>query len=643
MVAFLLTVLPTLNRILVAGIAITAFSLLLFCLNFNLRDRVARAFAVILACVTLIAVSSVLASTSSTLAEAEMWLRLQWVGTAILPSAYLHFSDALLASTGRPSRGRRRLAVRAMYLASTVLIYLATLTDLIVARVQVTADEAHLVAGQAFWIVPVFFTGLLTITGVNLVRAYRRCQTSTSRRRMLYLISGSAAPALASFPFLVFVGEAASVHPLIFWLVAISSNSLVATLLVVMAYATAYFGVSLTDRVIKARLFQWLLRGPIVAATTLAVMVIFGALARAVGMPNTRAVPLAVVATIVMLQFLITLLRVPLERRLFYGSHADRADLRRLETLEERVLTRSDLRQFLETLLAGLCDLLRVPAAFIVERSPEGSTSFEAGVGPQEILPLRADLSSIPPPHLQAAGPDAESIFRWGQYWLLPLHAPESGEVIGLLGMASHEDRLDLGPEALESLMRLSQRAAQALQDRRLQQEVFASVDRLVPEVDRIQRLSAAARYGQAQLLASPGEGLPPDADLAQWVRDALSHYWGGPKLTQSPLLNLRVVQRELEAHDGNPVNALRSVLRRAIERVRPEGERRFTSEWLLYNILEMKFVQGRRVRDIAGHLAVSEADLYRKQRVALDEVTRVIIEMERRSHDRATDYDVVG
>lgn len=191
--------------------------------------------------------------------------------------------------------------------------------------------------------------------------------------------------------------------------------------------------------------------------------------------------------------------------------------------------------------------------------------------------------------------------------------------------------------------MRLSQRAAQALQDRRLQQEVFASVDRLVPEVDRIQRLSAAARYGQARLLASPGEGLPPDADLAQWVREALSHYWGGPKLTQSPLLNLRVVQQELEAHDGNSVNALRSVLRRAIERVRPEGERRFTSEWLLYNILEMKFVQGRRVRDIAGHLAVSEADLYRKQRVALDEVTRVIIEMERRSHDRATDYDVVG
>ena len=37
----------TLNEILAAGIAITAFSLLLYALTFNLKDRVARSFAVI--------------------------------------------------------------------------------------------------------------------------------------------------------------------------------------------------------------------------------------------------------------------------------------------------------------------------------------------------------------------------------------------------------------------------------------------------------------------------------------------------------------------------------------------------------------------------------------------------------------------
>mgnify|MGYP000877829856 FL=1 len=68
---------------------------------------------------------------------------------------------------------------------------------------------------------------------------------------------------------------------------------------------------------------------------------------------------------------------------------------------------------------------------------------------------------------------------------------------------------------------------------------------------------------------------------------------------------------------------------RSAIERVRPEGERRFTGEWILYNILELKFIQGKKVREIASRLALSEADLYRKQRVAIEAVTRAILDME--------------
>ncbi len=50
----------------------------------------------------------------------------------------------------------------------------------------------------------------------------------------------------------------------------------------------------------------------------------------------------------------------------------------------------------------------------------------------------------------------------------------------------------------------------------------------------------------------------------------------------------------------------------------------------MLYNILEMKFLQGRKVRDVAMRLAMSEADLYRKQRVAIEEVARAVAEMER-------------
>jgi hypothetical protein len=42
-----------------------------------------------------------------------------------------------------------------------------------------------------------------------------------------------------------------------------------------------------------------------------------------------------------------------------------------------------------------------------------------------------------------------------------------------------------------------------------------------------------------------------------------------------------------------------------------------------------MKFLEGKKVREIALRLAMSEADLYRKQRVAVDAVAKVIAEME--------------
>ena len=113
-------------------------------------------------------------------------------------------------------------------------------------------------------------------------------------------------------------------------------------------------------------------------------------------------------------------------------------------------------------------------------------------------------------------------------------------------------------------------------------------------------------------------------------MKDALSHYWGGPKFTHSPLLRLRIVSDTLSQADDDPTRALRLVLGQGIERLRPEGKQNFTApEWLLYNILEMRFVQGRKVREIADRLAMSESDLYRKQRVAIGQLARVLTEME--------------
>jgi hypothetical protein len=89
-----------------------------------------------------------------------------------------------------------------------------------------------------------------------------------------------------------------------------------------------------------------------------------------------------------------------------------------------------------------------------------------------------------------------------------------------------------------------------------------------------------------------------------------------------------------MRENGGNPIRALRAVLVKAIEALRPAGERGISSEWVLYNVLEMKYVQGLRAKEIARRLAVSESDLYRKQRVAVKEMARVLAEMEIRASE---------
>ena len=94
----LLVALDTINQILAAGIAITAFSLLLYALTFNLRDRVAWSVAMILGtAVVVVFTAKAIGSTTTDTAAINVWLHVQWIGVIFLPPAYLHFSDALLS------------------------------------------------------------------------------------------------------------------------------------------------------------------------------------------------------------------------------------------------------------------------------------------------------------------------------------------------------------------------------------------------------------------------------------------------------------------------------------------------------------------------------------------------------------------
>ena len=634
MVETLVDGLRGINELLTAGIAITAFSLLLYGLSFNLRDRVARSFVIILLCVVFVSVGDAIASNSGSAFQIGFWMRVQWIGILFLPPAYLLFSDALLETTGRPSRGRRRRLVWALYLVSIGFLFTLPTNWLVGPLVEDVGPAPHLQRTWLTWIFAVFYVSTITLAGINFWRAYKRTVTRTSRRRMRYLLIGALAPVLGSYPFLLFGSSLAENNPLLFWLTATLSNLLVSVLLVLMAYAVAFFGVSWPDRVVKRRLFKWLMRGPVTVSVVIILITIVNRYGESLGLSNPIVIPIVMVTSLLLMEHMITLVAPFWERWLFHGG--DPAKLQLIQSLEERLLTTGDLTDFLESVLAALCDRLQVSNAFIVVLGIDGPEMLLTlgSDNPFEEVDSQADLLDLVTKNGGVGVKRAEQdpLFTWKDYWLSPLFEENDNDehLTGFIGVERNPQG-KLVDEEIEATRILSRRAEMALLDVRMQQQVFTSVEALNPQVELIQRLRAAARYDGTDVLTASEISLD-DRDMSKWVKDALSHYWGGPKLSQSPLMRLDVVQQAVGAHEGNPTNALRSILLEGIQRVRPEGDRRFTGEWILYNILDLKFLEGRKVREIALRLAMSEADLYRKQRVAIESVAGAIIAMEQQA-----------
>jgi hypothetical protein len=468
--------------------------------------------------------------------------------------------------------------------------------------------------------------------GVNFARAYSRMLTRSGRRRMWYLMAGATAPALGCYPYLLFGSSIAAAYPLAFWGIATVINMVVGGLIVVMAYAVAFFGVSWPDRVVRSRLFKWILRGPVTASVALGLMTAARRAGAWMGVEYSDFVPVTVVATVLLLEHAITLFSPLWERYLFVGP--DHGELEVFQNFEERLVTQGDLQQFLEAVLAAVRDHLHAPSAFIAALD-DGALSMIVTAGNRADLDQTGLTEALEP--FNNGNGSTRHEFVWGRFWVLPLHQQSRPDMdrddvlpfLGVLG-AARRDAQPMDPDQRKALWLLADRASLALEDRRMQKRLFHSLEDLQPRIDMIQRMRAAGRYDTAAAFLN--EDLPPEGDLANWAKDALTHYWGGPKLTRNPLMRLQVVQAMVSAQDGNAANALRALLRKAVDQVKPEGDRRFTTEWILYNILEMKFIEGRKVREVAGRLAMSEADLYRKQRVAVEAVAKAILKMELQS-----------
>lgn len=634
------------NDVLQSIIVIFGAAVLLYNIPRLSRGAVPRAFSTLIGLVVLVYLTELLVSRAVAPDSAEVLLRIGWIGVALVPAAQFYLSDALLTTTGKISR-RRHVLVILGFLTGAAFALLGLFSDWVVASPlsagvsSATTLTPRLTNGVAFPFFAAYFWGVALASVYNVWRARQRCLTTTTRRRMTTTLFAILAAPLGVFPYTLLIGDPTADLPLFLWPVLIIGNFAVSILFGVLTSQLVYFGSTLPDRVVRVRLYKYMARVPMTATIVLLVFVLVSRAPPLFGLHKEVVLGFAVVATVMIVEWIIHHYKKFFERAFQLD---DDPDVRRIQALSERLLTTSEMKQFLESVLAATCEAVRTPTAFVAGLTPNGPR-LEAVVGPLEGLPsdeLQRFSFPIQGENGATEGEHpADNFFVWGEYWIQPLYNERSDLLLGILGMRARAPHPDLTTDELQLLSRLRLQAAAALEDRILQQEVFAAVEGILPEIIALQERRSAAAFGGLPALTAvvppSQERLLQDPDFSNMVRDALNHYWGGPKLTESPLLQLAVVQRELEEHDNNPVSALRAILTEAIEQQKPDGQRSLTTtEWILYNILDLKFVQGRRVRDVARRLAMSESDLYRKQRVAIENVARTIATMERATIDNS-------
>lgn len=635
MLSLLTTLLLTVNETLTAGNAIIAVSLLLFNLTRNMNNRVAKSSAVVLACVAVAYVADAFISLAPDNPAHEIASRLQWIGIAFIPAAMVHLSDALLATTGLPSRGRRKRGIRILYLVGAAFLLSAAFSDSLI-TVVAARDSVSIQAGAAFLVYLTYFLLANGFAFYNVQRARKRCLTQSSARRMAYLQIAFLTPALGIFPYSVLLkpGDEFSLFGL---LVINTANVIIILMLFFLSYPLYFFGSDKPDRLVKRQLLDFLLRGPATGLIALAVVNFTTQASRILSLPGDAFTPPAVVAAVLLWQWFVSL-ALPYFEKFFIYRDEDDQQITQLQTLSDRVLTHGDLAQLILATTESICDYLRIDSAFVAnleDSQPElvsvvGSLSID-----EENILNDSDLIRQVA-ELRTAAPDA-SYLEWEKIALVPLYSSRTSShgadavMFGILGLQNTDGQLrnELRTPGgyLEAYVN---RLETSLDDMRLQTEMYNLLEGLLPQFQMTRTRALQVEYRQSNVLPPPIDALPDRHVLFEQVRAALRHYWGGSGITQSNMIMLRCVQSRMRDGDDSPVNALRNLLEEAIDSLKPAGERKMMSpEWTLYNILQLRFLENRKVREVARRMSMSEADLYRKQRIAIIAVTDLILNQE--------------
>ncbi|HEX9439143.1 MAG TPA: histidine kinase N-terminal 7TM domain-containing protein [Roseiflexaceae bacterium] len=631
-VPLLTNLLLQLDGLLSSAVVIVAFSLLAYIALQNWHTAIARALCVLLAGVVVVFGGDVLLGQAQQDTTIQFLLRAQWLGIVCVPAGYIHLSDALLTYSGAPDRRRRWLVVFG-YLFSLGFFALAISGELLLRDGIKRGPLAQFGAGPLFWLFALYFS-LASVGGLLMVLHVRRIAlTPTLRRRLTYLGATFLAPGMAVFPYLVIAGTYTFISNEVILLFSVLGNAFVALMIIVMVYSIAFQGLLLPDRLIKQDFIRWGLYGPFVGVTIILFLRGVPVLARRLDLPPETLITFGVMLMTVLMPIFVSKIKPYLDALVYMQDHAE---IDYLRALPRSTFTHADLRSLLENTLVVVCGALRVETGFVAAPDEQGHYTIKTLVGARrqvkrfvaehplaEVLPPLADA----PPLAPGEPPPSEAFLRRDGFCLLPLRGPE-GDFLGALGVAYPHDTFNINTRRL--IGALAHQMELALATVQMQQRLFDTLRGMGPEMRSLQQLNTRLEQATPASLESLEAEVALLPEFPQFVKDALGHYWGGPKLSDSPLLGLRTVRHVLDEQGGSPTRALQAVLRQAIENLRPDEQLDPSAqEWLLYNILQLRFLQGKRVRDIADRLAMSESDLYRKQRIAVEEVARQLVLME--------------
>ena len=130
------------------------------------------------------------------------------------------------------------------------------------------------------------------------------------------------------------------------------------------------------------------MRGPIVAIVVILAVQTLPTVERILGLPRDIVLFSVITGVIVLSQLVLSMTKSWVDWLVY---REDNAEIGWLRELDRRLLTTSDLRQFLENNLTALCELLRVPAGFVAAVvGPD--LMLEATVGPEKV---RTEITEV--------------------------------------------------------------------------------------------------------------------------------------------------------------------------------------------------------------------------------------------------------